>query len=106
MKKIILLVSATFLAGCMSVESVEQREPMFAADTTKSAKVYADCVHERWANAAPYAELFSRPDGSYRVRHYGGNIVDVTPAATGAHVEMREPLPHFSAPEEAVRACL
>lgn len=53
MNKMILMASATFLAGCVSVESVEQREPVFAADTTKSAKVYADCVHERWANAAP-----------------------------------------------------
>jgi hypothetical protein len=106
MKKIILIACATSLAGCVSVESVEQREPLFVAETTKSAKVYADCVHERWANAAPYAELFSRSDGRYRVRHYGGNIVDVTPTATGARVEMREPPPHLSAPEKAARACL
>jgi hypothetical protein len=45
-------------------------------------------------------------EGKYRVRHYGGNIVDVTPTATGAHVEMREPPPHFSAPEKAAKACL
>jgi hypothetical protein len=106
MKKIILIASATFLSGCVSVESVEQREPVFVADTAKSAKVYADCVHEQWANATPYAELFSRPGGSYRVRHYGGNIVDVTPTATGAHVEMREPPPHFDAPRKAAKACL
>ncbi|KGR93960.1 hypothetical protein X946_5520 [Burkholderia sp. ABCPW 111] len=79
---------------------------MFVAETTKNAKAYADCVHEQWASAAPYAEQFSRPDGSYRVRHYGGNIVDVTPTATGAHVEMREPPPHFTAPEKAAKACL
>lgn len=106
MKKIILFASAAFLAGCVSIESVQQREPVFVAETTKSAKVYSDCVHEQWAYATPYAEIFSRPDGSYRVRHYGGNIVDVTPTATGAHVEMREPPPHFSAPEEAAKTCL
>lgn len=41
MKKIILIACATSLAGCVSVESVEQREPLFVAETTKSAKVYA-----------------------------------------------------------------
>ena len=106
MKKIILFALATSLVGCVSIESVEQREPVFVAETTKNAKAYADCVHEQWASAAPYAERFSRPDGSYRVRHYGGNIVDVTPTATGAHVEMREPPPHFNAPEKAAKACL
>ncbi|WP_165979552.1 hypothetical protein [Paraburkholderia guartelaensis] len=106
MRKIVLLASATLLAGCVSPDSVQQREPLFVTETTKSPKVYANCVHERWAEHAPYAQIFSRPDGSYRVRHYGGNLVDVTPTATGAHVEMREPPPHFSAPEAEAKACL
>lgn len=106
MRKIILLASFTSLSGCVSTESVQQREPLFVAETTKSAVTYANCVHEQWASAGPYAEIFTRSDGSYRVRHYGGNIVDVTPTVTGAHVEMREPPPHFSAPEKAAKACL
>jgi hypothetical protein len=106
MRKIILLASAISLAGCITTESVEQRQPLFVAETTKSAVTYANCVHEQWASGAPYAEIFSRADGSYRVRHYGGNIVDVTPTATGAHVEMREPPPHFSAPAKAAKTCL
>lgn len=103
MKKIVLLVSAIALVGCVNVSSVEQRQPLFVADTTKSPSAYANCVHEQWAVGS---EIYAREDGSYRVRHYGGNIVDVTPTATGAHVEMREPPPHFSAPERAARACL
>lgn len=106
MRRITLLATAICLSGCITTESVEQRQPRFVAETTKSAVTYANCVHEQWASAAPYAEIFSRPDGSYRVRHYGGNIVDVTPTAAGAHVEMREPPPHFSAPEKEAKACL
>lgn len=106
MRTSILLGLVAFLAGCVSTESVQQRAPLFVAETTKSATAYANCVHEQWGYAAPYAEIFSRPDGSYRVRHYGGNLVDVTPTATGAHVEMREPPPHFGAPEQAAKACL
>ncbi|MBB5510973.1 hypothetical protein [Paraburkholderia atlantica] len=106
MRKIILLASTALLAGCVSPESVQQRQPLFVAETTKSAADYFNCVHEHWAEHAPYSQKFSRPNGSYRVRHYGGNIVDVTPTATGAHVEMREPPPHFNAPEEEAQACL
>lgn len=106
MKQNLVLAVVIVLAGCVSVDSVQQRDPVFVADTPKTATAYANCVHERWANNAPYAEMFSRPNGSYRLRHYGGNIVDVTPTATGAHVEMREPPPHFSAPEQAAKDCL
>lgn len=106
MKKIALASLLALLAGCVTQEHVEKSSPVFVAETTKSAVIYANCVHNQWAYAAPYAEIFSRPDGSYRVRHYGGNIVDVTPTVTGAHVEMREPPPHFSAPEKAAKACL
>jgi hypothetical protein len=108
MKKIALLAPAIFLAGCVasSTEEVLQHPPLFVEDTTKSAKDYANCVHEQWAYAMPYAEIFSRPDGSYRVRHYGGSIVDVVPTATGAHVVMREPSLHLKVPEKEAKACL
>jgi hypothetical protein len=38
MKKVILIASAAFLAGCVSVESVEQRDPVFVADTPEAAE--------------------------------------------------------------------
>jgi hypothetical protein len=105
MKKIILFASAIFLAGCMATESVQQREPVFVADTAKSAEVYSNCVHERWPDTAGSADRLTRPNG-YRVRSIAGGIVDVTSTATGAHVEMREPPLSVGNSEKAAIACL
>jgi hypothetical protein len=104
MKRVILFSLPVLLAGCSGIKIVEQRAPMLVTDTTKSATAYADCVHERWAFGS---EVFARPDGSYRVVHYDGPIVDVAPITTGAHIEMREPPAQISrAPENAAKACL
>jgi hypothetical protein len=105
MKRIIPFASATFLAGCMASESVQQREPVFVADTKKSAEVYSNCVHERWAELTVGAERFTRPEG-YRVRNHAGGIVDVTSTETGAHVEMREPPLSARSPVDAAKTCL
>ena len=104
-KKIALMGCAAMLAGCMASESVQQRPPVFTAETTKSAEVYSNCVHERWAELTVGAERFTRPNG-YRVRNHAGGIVDVTSTGTGAHVEMREPPLSAWSLEESARACL
>ncbi|KWF22513.1 hypothetical protein WL84_18620 [Burkholderia cenocepacia] len=105
MKKIVLAVCIASLAGCMASESVQQRQPVFTAETTKTAEVYSNCVHERWAELTVGAERFTRPDG-YRVRNLAGGLLDVTSTATGAHVEMREPPLSAWSPEDAAKACL
>jgi hypothetical protein len=48
----------------MTSESVQQREPVFVAGTKKSAEVYTNCVHERWAELAVGAERFTRPEAT------------------------------------------
>ena len=105
MKKLILFAFATILAGCMASESVQQRDPVFVADTKKSAEVYSNFVHERWAGITVGAERFTRPEG-YRVRNHAGGMADVTSTTTGAHVEMREPPLSGWSPVDAAKACL
>jgi hypothetical protein len=105
MKKIALVACLASLAGCMAAESVQQRPPVFTAETTKTAEVYSNCVHERWAELTVGAERFTRPNG-YRVRNHAGGLLDVTSTATGAHVEMREPPLSAWSPEDAAKACL
>lgn len=105
MKKIGLVICLASLAGCMAAASVEQRPPVFVAETTKTAEVYSNCVHERWDELTVGAERFTRPNG-YRVRNRAGGIADVTSTASGAHVEMREPPLSALSPEEAAKACL
>lgn len=106
MKKTLLPVLTILLSGCMTAESVEQRPPVFTAETTKSAEVYSNCVHEAWAPITVGADRFTRPHG-FRVRNHAGGFVDVTNTPSGgAHVEMREP--PLSAPslERTAKACL
>ncbi|KWF86286.1 hypothetical protein WL93_18675 [Burkholderia diffusa] len=104
-KKTLLPVLTILLSGCMAAESVQQRPPVFTAETTKSAEVYSNCVHEHWDELTVGAERFTRPNG-YRVRNRAGGIADVTSTATGAHVEMREPPLSGQSPVDAAKACL
>ncbi|UBM12783.1 hypothetical protein [Cupriavidus metallidurans] len=90
-----LACAGALLTGCATPPTNEDllREPvLLTLETTKSVEAYANCLQERWNAEMPVSGTARYPTGNTVVlRDPLADTAVITPTATGAKVEYREP---------------
>ncbi|WP_237159084.1 hypothetical protein [Serratia marcescens] len=63
MKKIVIIVIASFiLSGCMT-EQLAKQEPIFSGESNKTPKKYTQCLAPKWQNLNPTTKMIETETG-------------------------------------------
>jgi hypothetical protein len=95
MKRIVALLPALLLSGCVTYSEMQQRPAQHEADSSKSPQAYVDCALPGFVDLQ--ADTHAMKDGTAMVivgpiSTRGGDIgmtVTATPRENGSHVALR-----------------
>lgn len=94
---IVAAIAAVLLSGCVTYGGMKNRSPIHQASSSKAPDVVAQCVLPQWLEASTAAHIVQDgavttvvvPIGTF-IPARVSMILEVTPTATGSHVEMRK----------------
>lgn len=100
MKKILLIILISSLAGCATVNSLRNSKPLISGVTNKSAQKYSACVVQKWNETYFHATSVPLEDG-YSIQILNDvagadAVLDVREKSGATHYELYERAPSFT----------